>query len=446
MGAFESVSTGGCLTKSMRSHATLQSPPVVRLAPPTWIYLTPNGMFLLTSEEPQSDFLSLLGLAKREASILSKPVLRSKEKPSMTVTRRKIIQSGGWGFSAWALSSSNLLLAKAAGPGIAQRLKNTGVDFVEITKASEKAVRKGTDFLKKVINRDGSCGVDVNQQPDIGCTSMTGLAFLAQGNTPLEGHDSRELKLLRNFILKQTATMPSNDITTATGTQLQNKIGRHAHSFFAALFLSQVVGEAPNPEATHTGLRKVVAAIVKAQTTAGDWGSTSWAPTLGTVTGWVSLRASDFVGMRVGGAPNKTTEHLLKKMGATANQSRGWMHDLYKNAAGIRVLYAMKKENEPVAKQTFQKVLKLVTTDNTPFTQAGGEEFLAFHLITETMLQKGGEDWEKWFPVVRDKLIDVQNQDGSWTGHHCITSRTFCTAAAILVLTAPNRFLPISQS
>ena len=39
-----------------------------------------------------------------------------------------------------------------------------------------------------------------------------------------------------------------------------------------------------------------------------------------------------------------------------------------------------------------------------------------------------------------------QNQDGSWTGHHCITSRTFCTAAAILVLSSPNRFLPISQA
>jgi hypothetical protein len=39
----------------------------------------------------------------------------------------------------------------------------------------------------------------------------------------------------------------------------------------------------------------------------------------------------------------------------------------------------------------------------------------------------------------------VQNGDGSWTGHHCITSRTFCTAAAVLVLSAPNRMLPISQ-
>lgn len=66
--------------------------------------------------------------------------------------------------------------------------------------------------------------------------------------------------------------------------------------------------------------------------------------------------------------------------------------------------------------------------------------------ITETMLQKGGNDWATWFPTIRDKIIAVQNADGSWTGHHCITSRTFCTAAAILVLTAPNRYLPISQA
>ena len=121
------------------------------------------------------------------------------------------------------------------------------------------------------------------------------------------------------------------------------------------------------------------------------------------------------------------------------------MHELYKNAAGLRVLYAMGKDDEPIVKKSFRDVLKLVTRGKTAFNQAGGEEYLAFHLITETMLQKAGKDWAAWYPVVRDKIIDVQNRDGSWTGHHCITSRTFCTAAACLVLSAPNRYLPISQ-
>ncbi len=79
------------------------------------------------------------------------------------------------------------------------------------------------------------------------------------------------------------------------------------------------------------------------------------------------------------------------------------------------------------------------------FAQAGGEEYLAFHLITETLLQRGGDDWRAWYPVVRDKIVGVQNDDGSWSGAHCITSRTFCTSAALLVLQAPHRFLPLSQ-
>ena len=33
-------------------------------------------------------------------------------------------------------------------------------------------------------------------------------------------------------------------------------------------------------------------------------------------------------------------------------------------------------------------------------------------------------------------LNRMQNADGSWSGHHCITGRTFCTASALLVLMA----------
>ena len=64
------------------------------------------------------------------------------------------------------------------------------------------------------------------------------------------------------------------------------------------------------------------------------------------------------------------------------------MHTLYKNATGIRVLYAMGMDDDPIAKKALEDVKQLVNKDNTAFSQAGGEEYLAFHLITETMLQK----------------------------------------------------------
>lgn len=363
----------------------------------------------------------------------------------MDFTRRRLLWSAPIGLAALPLAQRGFGFSLAESTRMRESASLPG-DAGDVTRESERAVKRGIDFLMKTINRDGSCGVDVGQPADIGCTSMVGLALLAQGSTPMEGPRSRELRGMRSFLLRQADNMPPDDITSATGTQLQNKIGRHAHSFFATLFLSQLLGEGNNPEPVRRGLRRVCTAVIKSQTTNGDWGNQSWAPTLGTVMGWVSLRAADFAGMKVGGAPEKTAEHLIKKMRSSNNQNRGWMHELYKNATGIRVLYAMQLEEEDVAKKAFSDVLKFVTTDNTPFSQAGGEEFLAFHLITETMLQKGGDDWDKWFPVVRDKIINVQNGDGSWTGHHCITSRTFCTAAAILVLTAPYRYLPISQA
>ena len=345
------------------------------------------------------------------------------------------------------LAASPLLLAPATLLRAAETDSDSSFAFQELTEKSERSVRKGTDWLMKTMHRDGGCGVDIGQPSDIGCTAMVGLALMSQGNTPIEGPHSREIRKIVSYMLRTVERMPADDITSATQTQLQNKIGRHAHSFFAALFLSQVIGEGYNPEPVRNALKSVIKAIVSGQTSEGNWRGRSWAPTLGTVMGWVSLRAADFAGIKVGGAPGKVAEHLIRTMTQQLGKARSgsWMHTLYKNATGIRVLYAMGRDKEEIAVKAFKDVKHVITKDNTAFTQAGGEEYLAFHLITETMLQKGGRDWKEWFPVVRDKIVNVQNADGSWTGAHCITSRTFCTAAASLVLTAPYRYLPISQ-
>ena len=323
--------------------------------------------------------------------------------------------------------------------------EETSTPVIEITDKSLEGVRKGLEWLKRTEGRKGGHGTDINQPDDIGCSAMVGLALLADGSTPSQGPNKTHLRRIVNYLIGCVEAMPNGNITSQQGTQLQNKIGRQAHTFFALLFLSQVCGEIGIHRKTRQAVQKLVDTVVNAQSSRGDWGQESWAPTLGTVMGWTSLRSSHFAGFTVGGSPEKTADHLMQQMKTSLNSRQHWMHSLYKNATGIRVLYAMGKESEDVSIKAFKDVLKLVTRDNTAFNQAGGEEFLAFHLITETMLQKEGNDWDVWFPKVRDKMLDVQNADGSWTGHHCITSRTFCTAAACLVLSAPNRYLPISQ-
>ena len=363
----------------------------------------------------------------------------------MNLTRRELLASA-------AAAGIPVLLPRPAwaqepAAGAAQPAANEPKSFNEFTPQSERAVTRGDEFLMKTMHRDGGCGVDIGQPTDIGCTAMVGLALMAQGNTPVEGPKSREVQRILSFILRATENMPTDDITSQVGTQLQNKIGRHAHSFFAATFLAEVIGEGWDTEPVRDGLKRLITAIVGSQTQQGHWGDQSWAPMLGTVMGWVSLRASHYAGIKVGGSPDLVANYIVQQMQVNLAQNQGsWMHTLYKNATGIRVLYALGKEDDPIAKKAFVDVKQLVNKDNTAFSQAGGEEYLAFHLITETMLQKGGDDWATWFPTMRDKIVGVQNADGSWTGHHCITSRTFCTAAAILVLTAPNRYLPISQA
>jgi hypothetical protein len=68
------------------------------------------------------------------------------------------------------------------------------------------------------------------------------------------------------------------------------------------------------------------------------------------------------------------------------------------------------------------------------FGNNGGEEFLSYLLISETLVQNGGAEWDRWDAAITQLVGKVQNEDGSWVGHHCITGRTFVTAAALLVL------------
>lgn len=77
------------------------------------------------------------------------------------------------------------------------------------------------------------------------------------------------------------------------------------------------------------------------------------------------------------------------------------------------------------------------------FGSNGGEEFLSFLNISEALLVKGGKDWTDWDKKMTDGLEKAQDQNGSWNGQHCITGKTFCTAAALLVLMADRTPFPV---
>ncbi len=77
------------------------------------------------------------------------------------------------------------------------------------------------------------------------------------------------------------------------------------------------------------------------------------------------------------------------------------------------------------------------------FGSNGGEEFLSYMNLAESLVVKGGDEWKRWDAQMTENLNRVQNGDGSWSGHHCITGRNFCTSTALLVLMADRTPVPV---
>jgi len=62
--------------------------------------------------------------------------------------------------------------------------------------------------------------------------------------------------------------------------------------------------------------------------------------------------------------------------------------------------------------------------------------------IAESLVVRAAIAGGDGISAMTENLNRIQNGDGSWTGSHCITGRTFCTATALLVLQADRTPVP----
>lgn len=99
-----------------------------------------------------------------------------------------------------------------------------------------------------------------------------------------------------------------------------------------------------------------------------------------------------------------------------------------------------------VRDQAFKGVVKKLNDPRflLQFGSYGGEDFLGYMLLSEAMAVKSDDTWRAWDESMTKQLTGKQNRDGSWTGHHCTTGRTFCTAAVVLVLAADRAPVPLA--
>jgi len=136
---------------------------------------------------------------------------------------------------------------------------------------------------------------------------------------------------------------------------------------------------------------------------------------------------------------NKARKESLRKLAESAETPAGKRDEAKRDLDRI-------EDSEKVQQDAQQAVIARLDDKAfiAGFGSNGGEEFLSYMTIGESLVVKGGHDWETWDRSITGNLDRIQNGDGSWSGHHCITGRTFCTSTALLVLLTDRTPVPVA--
>lgn len=374
-----------------------------------------------------------------------------------------------------------------------------GIDSAFVLKTPAEVLsseNRAYDWMVAAQNKDGgfAAGQHARQEvmdphavpSDPATTAMVSMALLRAGSTPDEGRFASTLSRSTEFILKCVEQAPQEalNITPLTGTQIQVKLGQNIDVALAAQYLSNLMGRmsANDPRQSRwlKGLNICTAKIQRAQTSNGSVQGSGWAGVLQSSFAANALESAQHAGAEVD-AKALANARAFQKGNFDANTGT-----VATDAAAGVTLYAVSgstrssakearlaeetmerarkegrvKKDAPVSPAALQKAgmdkdeaermntayqvynaAKARAQANevvSGFGNNGGEEFLSFLQTGESLIINKDKSWRNWYDATTARLVNIQNNDGSWNGHHCITSPVFCTATALLILSVNN--------
>jgi hypothetical protein len=341
-------------------------------------------------------------------------------------------------------------------------------------------------------------GDKVADPSDLGSTCIAVLALIRAGHTPTAGEHAKNVAQAVDFILARVekADKESLYLTDVRNTQLQSKIGPYVDTFLAQLVMAELKGKMPDEKGDKRLLAafdKTMTKIAKHQKADGNFDKNeAWASTLSMALCSKGINRAAQNGFEVprrvlAADQNANTAGLDVAKGTFTAPAAGATYSLRTDAGvpvyssagktaglqeAVNTLKKDEKKNQeivksptaaPQAKEQAQTELKRLgeaetatnaavdglirRLDDKQFIQGfgsnGGEEFLSYMNISETLVVKGGKDWVAWDKGIADALNRVQDKDGGWSGQHCITGRTFCTSTALLTMLADRAPIPV---
>ena len=319
-------------------------------------------------------------------------------------------------------------------------------------------------------------------EADPATTALVGMALLRNQQTNAKGKYAVNFNKAVNYLLAVVEQTPSNaaNISQLTDRQPQVKLGRNIDVILTAQFMTNYLQQssldAQQKDRVNKALQKCVTMIQRTQDTDGSWKDGGWAPVLQSALANNALESAKEAGAKVddkvmeksrsyqkNNYDTKTNSALTgKAAGVLLYSVSGSARASAKEAklAEVTMDYARKngtlKTTDKVSKENLVKAgmaapeaEKYVAAyevnraaskraqDNdiiNGFGSNGGEEYLSYLMTGESLVVSGDNDWKKWYDQTSGRLLQIQNNDGSWNGHHCITSPVFCTATCLLIL------------
>ncbi|MEE9211034.1 MAG: prenyltransferase/squalene oxidase repeat-containing protein [Phycisphaeraceae bacterium] len=325
--------------------------------------------------------------------------------------------------------------------------------------------------------------------PNVADTCVATLALIRAGSTPSQGPHATHINKALEFICAEVQASDDQSlfITGVRGTRVQQKLGTYIDTFLGAMVLAEVKDQMPDEPSRKrivAALDKVMDKIETNQREDGTWANEGWAPVLAQAMASKAINRAAQSGVEVDEQVRQRAESFARGNFDTDNKTFRVTGDaagveLYAGAAALGGMQDSANTNAE-ARQEIEQALAVATTeparaqltarlrrfdDNerdleqakqaivdrlddeqfiAGFGSNGGEEFLSYMNIGEALVVEGAQEWRKWDESITENLDRVQNNDGSWTGHHCITGRTFCTSTALLVLTVDRAPVPLA--
>ena len=360
----------------------------------------------------------------------------------------------------------------------------------------QRAVDRGLSWMMDGQQANGGWGAGSHRRQDItnphavqtdpATTAMVAMGMLRGGTTLSEGTYATNLRRALNHLLEAVESAPyaSPNITSPTGTQIQTKLGSNIDVILTSQFLSNIqpyLDDNPSLRARVKRCQEVcVQKIQSAQDVNGSIAGSGWAGVLQSSFATNALESAEANGVAVDKTVLEKARQFQKNNYNTktgdVNTDLGAGIILYSVTGSVRAsAKEARKVEEAVTKakregklsqnaapsaENLQKLgytksdaLQFATAYEvyqsakveaqredvmTGFGNNGGEEFLSYLQTGESMIINKDDTWQSWYENMSGRLLKIQNSDGSWQGHHCITSPVFCTATCLLILSVNN--------